>query len=41
MSLSTDGDKLQTADQPTLYKRIRLDIERRRFPPAVARFKGG
>ena len=29
MSLSADRDKLQTADRPTLYKQIRLDIERR------------
>ena len=29
MSLSTDRDKLQAADKPTLYKQIRLDIERR------------
>jgi GntR family histidine utilization transcriptional repressor len=29
MSLSPDRDKLQAADRPTLYKRIRLDIERR------------
>ncbi len=29
MSLSTDRDKLQAADTPTLYKQIRLDIERR------------
>src|SRR6476620_6474263 len=29
MSLSTDRDKLQVADTPTLYKQIRLDIERR------------
>lgn len=29
MSLSTDHDKLQAADRPTLYKQIRLDIERR------------
>src|SRR5260370_9290557 len=29
MSLSMDRDKLQTADTPTLYKQIRLDIERR------------
>src|SRR5437773_11658565 len=28
MSLSTDRDKLQAADTPTLYKQIRLDIER-------------
>ena len=29
MSLSIDRDKLQPADKPTLYKQIRLDIERR------------
>src|SRR5258707_6226718 len=29
MSLSTDRDKLRAADKPTLYKQIRLDIERR------------
>jgi GntR family histidine utilization transcriptional repressor len=29
MSLSTDRDKHQAADTPTLYKQIRLDIERR------------
>src|SRR5260370_38708534 len=29
MSLSTDRDKLRTADKPTLYKQIRHDIERR------------
>jgi len=29
MSLSIDRDKLQAADKPTLYKQIRLDIERR------------
>ena len=29
MSLSTDRDKLPAADTPTLYKQIRLDIERR------------
>src|SRR3989454_12496973 len=29
MSLSTDRDKFQAADKPTLYKQIRLDIERR------------
>ena len=29
MSLSIDRDKPQTADKPTLYKQIRLDIERR------------
>src|SRR5947207_15803761 len=29
MSLSTDRDKLQAADTPTLYKQIRLDIKRR------------
>src|SRR3989440_12411512 len=29
MSLSMDRDKLQAADTPTLYKQIRLDIERR------------
>lgn len=29
MSLATDRDKLQAADTPTLYKQIRLDIERR------------
>ena len=29
MSPSTDRDKLQAADKPTLYKQIRLDIERR------------
>jgi len=28
MSLTTDRDKLQPADKPTLYKQIRLDIER-------------
>jgi GntR family transcriptional regulator, histidine utilization repressor len=28
MSLATDRDKLQPADKPTLYKQIRLDIER-------------
>ena len=28
MSLSTDRGKLQPADKPTLYKQIRLDIER-------------
>jgi hypothetical protein len=27
MSLSTNRDKLQAADKPTLYKQIRLDIE--------------
>jgi len=40
MSLSTDRDKLQTADRPTLYKQIRLDIERRiltgEWPPGHA-----
>src|SRR5260370_24344157 len=29
MSLSIDRDKFQAADKPTLYKQIRLDIERR------------
>jgi len=29
MSLSTDRDKLPATDKPTLYKQIRLDIERR------------
>ncbi len=29
MSLATDRGKLQQADKPTLYKQIRLDIERR------------
>jgi GntR family histidine utilization transcriptional repressor len=29
MSLSIDPDKFQAADKPTLYKQIRLDIERR------------
>jgi GntR family histidine utilization transcriptional repressor len=29
MSLSTDRDKVQAADKTTLYKQIRLDIERR------------
>src|SRR5204862_5797527 len=29
MSLSTEHDKLRVADKPTLYKQIRLDIERR------------
>ena len=29
MSLATDRGKLQHADKPTLYKQIRLDIERR------------
>ena len=29
MSLSIDRDKQQPADKPTLYKQIRLDIERR------------
>jgi DNA-binding GntR family transcriptional regulator len=29
MSLSTDRDKFQATDKPTLYKQIRLDIERR------------
>ena len=29
MSLSIDRDKLQAADKPTLYKQIRIDIERR------------
>src|SRR4051794_34844348 len=29
MSLSVERDKIQTADKPTLYKQIRLDIERR------------
>ena len=29
MSLATDRDKPQAADKPTLYKQIRLDIERR------------
>ena len=29
MSLSTDRDKVQAGDKPTLYKQIRLDIERR------------
>src|SRR4051794_41920341 len=29
MSLATDRDKPQAADTPTLYKQIRLDIERR------------
>jgi GntR family histidine utilization transcriptional repressor len=29
MSLSIDRDKFQAADTPTLYKQIRLDIERR------------
>jgi len=28
MSLTTDRDKLQPADKPTLYRQIRLDIER-------------
>jgi GntR family histidine utilization transcriptional repressor len=28
MSLAADRDKLQPADKPTLYKQIRLDIER-------------
>src|SRR5258706_16050207 len=28
MSLSIDRDKFQAADKPTLYKQIRLDIER-------------
>jgi GntR family histidine utilization transcriptional repressor len=28
MSLTADRDKLQPADKPTLYKQIRLDIER-------------
>ena len=28
MSLTTDRDKLQPNDKPTLYKQIRLDIER-------------
>jgi GntR family transcriptional regulator, histidine utilization repressor len=28
MSLTTDRDKLRPADKPTLYKQIRLDIER-------------
>jgi GntR family transcriptional regulator, histidine utilization repressor len=28
MSLSMDRDRLQAADKPTLYKQIRLDIER-------------
>jgi GntR family histidine utilization transcriptional repressor len=29
MTLAMDRDKLQSTDRPTLYKRIRLDIERR------------
>jgi GntR family histidine utilization transcriptional repressor len=29
MSLTTDRDRLRTTDKPTLYKQIRLDIERR------------
>src|SRR5438046_6845438 len=29
MSLSIDRDKPQSADKPTLYKQIRLDIEQR------------
>ena len=29
MSLAIDRDKPQPADKPTLYKQIRLDIERR------------
>jgi len=29
MSLTTDRDKLRAGDKPTLYKQIRLDIERR------------
>src|SRR5258707_8940905 len=29
MSLSTDRDKIQQTDKQTLYKQIRLDIERR------------
>ncbi|MGH6711039.1 MAG: GntR family transcriptional regulator, partial [Bradyrhizobium sp.] len=29
MSLSIDRDKARTTDKPTLYKQIRLDIERR------------
>jgi GntR family transcriptional regulator, histidine utilization repressor len=29
MSLTTDRDKPRTGDKPTLYKQIRLDIERR------------
>ena len=29
MSLSMDRDKFRAADKPTLYKQIRLDIERR------------
>ena len=29
MSLSIDRDKFPAADTPTLYKQIRLDIERR------------
>jgi GntR family histidine utilization transcriptional repressor len=29
MSLTIDRDKIQAADKPTLYKQIRLDIERR------------
>ncbi len=29
MSLATDREKLPTAGKPTLYKQIRLDIERR------------
>jgi GntR family histidine utilization transcriptional repressor len=29
MSLATDRGKLQSADKPTLYKQIRIDIERR------------
>jgi len=29
MSLTTERDRLRTTDKPTLYKQIRLDIERR------------